>query len=100
MQTAVKNAYDHTESDLVLVPGILALGQAEGNDIQITTSGVSPYHAKIITYFQESYLIDLDSETGTYLNGRRVMKHSLKAGDVIQLGEHCFVVRLPSKWFS
>lgn len=33
------------------------------------------------------YLIDLGSNSGTKLNGRRVLKHALKPGDVIHIGK-------------
>lgn len=98
MQTAL-HLPTETDAELILVPGTLEIGQAEGNDIQLDAQGISQYHAKIVTYFQESYLIDLSSETGTYLNGERIIKHSLKSGDVIQLGNYRFMVKAPSEWF-
>lgn len=100
MQAALQTSFDRAATELSLIPGILEIGQAEGNNIQILGHGVSEYHARIVTYFQESFLIDLSSESGTFLNGRRIIKHSIKAGDIIQLGEHCFVVKAPCDWFA
>ncbi len=100
MQTAVqKKPSNGITSDLVLVPGVLEIGRAGQNHICLDSPSISHYHAKIVTYFHESYLIDLSSEEGTFLNGKRVIKHSLKPGDIIQLGEYSFKVRSPSEWY-
>lgn len=98
MQTALQRQPE-TDSILVLVPGTLEIGRNEANHIHLDSLNVSEYHARIVTYFQESYLIDLSSETGTYLNGERIIKHSLKSGDIIQLGDYRFLVRAPGDWF-
>lgn len=94
MQTAALLQNHHQETELTLMPGILYIGSADDNDLVISGSGVSAYHAKIITYFHQSVLIDLSSQTGTYLNNERVIKHTVKNGDVIQLGEHVFRIRI------
>ena len=96
MQTALlKTPTNLIESELVLVPGTLEIGQAKDNHIRLDGSDISQYHLRIVTYFQESYLIDLNSEGGTFLNGERVIKHSLKPGDTIQLGHYSFKVMAP-----
>ena len=49
---------------------------------------VSGQHAAIITILNDSFLEDLDSTNGTFVNGKLVKKHALKHGDVITIGKH------------
>jgi len=85
---------DYPVTELTLTPGVLHIGQAEDNDMILAETGVSDYHAKLVTYFHQSILIDLSSEGGSYLNGERVIRHTVKNGDMIQLGYHLFKIRI------
>lgn len=98
MQTAVLIPQDEEYTELNLQPGTLDIGRAAGNHIRLDDPTISQYHARIITYFHESFLIDLSSEGGSFLNGERVIKHSLQQGDLIQLGNQHFVVKIPRDW--
>lgn len=71
-----------------LTAGTVSIGRAENNDVQIKDSTVSSHHAKIVTFFNASYIEDLGSTNGTYVNGKRVKKQTLKHGDTISLGTH------------
>lgn len=99
MQTALKQErkVDAT-TKLILLPGILNIGWAADNDLQIGEPGISQYHARVVTYFRESFVIDLGSESGILLNGERVMKHSIRPGDVITLGNHHIILKAPDDW--
>ncbi len=66
----------------------LTIGRKPDNDITIDNLAVSGRHAKILTIFNDSFIEDLDSTNGTYINGERITKHALKNGDVITLGKH------------
>ncbi len=66
----------------------IILGRKPENDIQVDTLAVSGQHAAIITILNDSFLEDLDSTNGTYVNGKLVKKHALKNGDVITIGKH------------
>lgn len=79
-------------TELKLRPGITTIGSAADNDIIISGPDVSAYHAKIVTYFHMALLVDLSSSTGTFLNGHRIIKHSVKKGDTLRLGEHEFLI--------
>jgi S-DNA-T family DNA segregation ATPase FtsK/SpoIIIE len=62
------------------------IGKAESNDIIYTDSMVSGEHARItIGTNGESYITDLKSSNGTYLNGKRIYESPLKKGDVINI---------------
>ncbi len=66
----------------------LTIGRKPDNDIQIDNLAVSGKHALIITILDDSFLEDLGSTNGSYVNGKLVKKHALKDGDVIAIGKH------------
>ena len=66
----------------------LTIGRKPDNDIQIDNLAVSGKHCLIITILDDSFLEDLGSTNGTYVNGKLVKKHALKDGDVIAIGKH------------
>jgi pSer/pThr/pTyr-binding forkhead associated (FHA) protein len=70
----------------VLQHGELRIGRALDNDLAIQNPTVSSYHAKIYTYLTASYIEDLDSTNGTFVDGKRIKKHVLKPGNIIKLG--------------
>ena len=70
-----------------LKPGTVTIGRKPENDLRLEDATVSGHHAKVVTYFQSSYIQDLDSTNGTYVNGRRVRMHTLHAGDMISIGK-------------
>lgn len=74
---------------------LTTLGRSSDNDIRISDRTASAQHAKIITYFNTSYVEDLNSTNGTLLNGKRIHKSILHDGDEIQIGNHLFVVSKP-----
>ncbi len=66
----------------------VTLGRKPENDIQVDNLAVSGKHALIITILDDSFLEDLGSTNGTYVNGKLVKKHALKDGDIIAIGKH------------
>ncbi len=64
------------------------IGRKPENDIQIDNLAVSGKHSMIITILDDSFLEDLGSTNGTYVNGKLVKKHALKDGDVLAIGKH------------
>ncbi|MCP5149337.1 MAG: FHA domain-containing protein [Ectothiorhodospiraceae bacterium] len=64
------------------------IGRKPENDIQVDNLAVSGQHAAIITILNDSFLEDLDSTNGTFVNGKLIKKHALKHGDVITVGKH------------
>ena len=53
-----------------------------------TTQRVSGHHSLIINILNDSFLEDLNSTNGTYVNGKLIKKHALQHGDVITVGHH------------
>ncbi|HLF11468.1 MAG TPA: FHA domain-containing protein, partial [Gammaproteobacteria bacterium] len=58
------------------------------NDIRIDNAAVSGHHSLIINILNDSFLEDLNSTNGTYVNGKLIKKHALQHGDVITVGHH------------
>jgi predicted component of type VI protein secretion system len=64
------------------------IGRKPHNDIQIDNLAISGEHAVIVTILADSFLEDLNSTNGTYVNGQPVKKHFLQNGDTIELGKY------------
>ena len=79
-------------NSISLTAGTVSIGRANNNDIRIKNTTISSYHAKIVTFYNASYIEDLDSTNGTYVNGKRIKKHTLKPGDIISVGALSLVV--------
>lgn len=65
-----------------------SIGRKRHNDVQIDNLAVSGEHALVITILNDSFLEDLDSTNGTFVNGQPVKKHFLQNGDTIELGNY------------
>jgi pSer/pThr/pTyr-binding forkhead associated (FHA) protein len=66
----------------------MTVGRKPDNDVQIDNLAVSGKHALVITILDDSFLEDLGSTNGTYVNGKLIKKHALRDGDVIGIGKH------------
>jgi pSer/pThr/pTyr-binding forkhead associated (FHA) protein len=64
------------------------IGRLADNDIRIDNPAVSGHHSLIINILNYSFLDDLNSTNGTYVNGKLIKKHALQNGDVITVGHH------------
>jgi pSer/pThr/pTyr-binding forkhead associated (FHA) protein len=64
------------------------VGRLPDNDIRIDNSAVSGHHSLIINILNDSFLEDLNSTNGTYVNGKLIKKHALQHGDVVTVGHH------------
>ena len=64
------------------------VGRLPDNDIRIDNAAVSGHHSLIINILNDSFLEDLNSTNGTYVNGKLIKKHALQQGDVITVGHH------------
>ena len=70
------------------MPGRFIVGRTTDNDMQIDSKFVSRHHMQLVTTTDNCYVEDLNSTNGVFLNGKRVRRHKLQAGDVIKLGMH------------
>lgn len=66
----------------------ITIGRKPHNDIQIDNLAISGEHAAIVTILNDSFLEDLASTNGTFVNGQQIQKHFLQNNDVIELGKY------------
>jgi predicted component of type VI protein secretion system len=66
----------------------MTIGRKPHNDIQIDNLAISGEHAVIVTILHDSFLEDLGSTNGTFVNGQPVKKHFLQNGDTVELGKY------------
>src|SRR3979490_1107014 len=64
------------------------VGRLPDNDIRIDNAAVSGHHSLIINILNDSFLEDLNSTNGTYVNGKLIKKHAMQHGDVVTVGHH------------
>lgn len=73
----------------------IVIGRSDGCDVMIADPGISRRHAEIRREGDEWVLLDLGSTNGTEVNGRRINRHRLVAGDRLLLGETVLEFRRP-----
>jgi hypothetical protein len=66
----------------------MTLGRHRHNDIVLAHPAVSGEHAVITTILDDSFLEDLQSTNGTFVNGHRVGKHFLQNKDIIKMAKY------------
>ncbi|NUT33517.1 MAG: ATP-binding cassette domain-containing protein, partial [Hamadaea sp.] len=71
--------------------GTIRIGRDPGNDIVLPDLWVSGKHAEIRRSGGEAHLVDLGSTNGVHLNGKRVPRGVLTAGDRFTVGRHEFL---------
>jgi len=74
--------------DIPLTKERTTIGRKPHNDIQIDNLAISGEHAVVITILNDSFLEDMGSTNGTFVNGQSIKKHFLQNGDTIELGKY------------
>src|SRR5438270_8204277 len=69
-----------------LNPHVTVVGQSPGCDVRLDVKGVSPLHCLLVQTPAGLVLRDLQTETGTHVNGERVSLAPLRDGDVLAVG--------------
>lgn len=64
------------------------IGRLPENDIHLDDKASSSRHAAILTILNDSFIEDLGSTNGTFVNGKVIKKHALADGDVVTIGRH------------
>jgi pimeloyl-ACP methyl ester carboxylesterase len=64
----------------------MTIGRGEGNDIMIPDESVSRHHASIERQGDDYVLREAQSRNGIWLGKQRVEEHTLRDGDVLNLG--------------
>ena len=83
--------------EFLLDSDVFTIGRKSQNDIQIDDISVSGTHARVLVeknFYMENlkdvYIEDDNSTNGTYVNGKKIKKHMLRHGDMVQIGRHEF----------
>lgn len=74
--------------DLRMEKPRLLIGRSDHNDISIGSRFISRHHALLVRHGSSTFLMDLNSTNGTFVNSKRVSNHVLLHNDVITLGHH------------
>ncbi|MFI5118908.1 MAG: FHA domain-containing protein [Thermoanaerobaculia bacterium] len=82
---------DRIAKEFPLKPGVSVLGRLALSDIHLPTPDVSRKHAQVIVGPSGVFVVDLESENGVVVNGRKVDKVQLVDGDVLTLGKQRLV---------
>jgi general secretion pathway protein A len=75
-------------SDLTMQRARLLIGRSEHNDISINSRFISRHHSLLVRHGATTFLMDLNSSNGTFVNSKRVSNHVLVHDDVITIGHH------------
>ena len=62
------------------------IGRDAANHLVLDDDSISPVHARLITKDNKLYLKDNNSQTGSFVNERRVTQKQVTPGDLIRLG--------------
>ena len=74
-----------TEREVEISRTPFSLGRQNDNDLVLPDNRISRCHAHILQKGAEYLIEDASSRHGTFVNGERVVSHSLKPGDQISL---------------
>lgn len=78
---------DHIE----LKQGDMKIGRKPGCDVHLDNLAVSGEHANIFTIGEDSFVQDMSSTNGTFINNKRITKHHLRNGDTVTIGKYSLV---------
>ncbi len=67
---------------------VINIGRRDTNELVIDDLHISREHAQIRSIQENFVIFDLNSKGGTFVNGRKIVQHVLKPGDVISLAGH------------
>jgi len=75
-------------AEVPLRPGRMVIGRTPDNDLQIDSRFVSRHHCQVVSTADLSVIEDLNSTNGIFLAQKKVRRHVLIDGDIIELGTH------------
>src|SRR5277367_2604788 len=71
----------------------LTIGCDADNHVRLREPAVSPHHCAIALQDGHVILSDLDSHTGTFVNGIPIKRRELKSGDEVAVGSSVFLFK-------
>jgi hypothetical protein len=82
---------DEVQDHIEVKQGDMKIGRKPGCDVVLDNLAVSGEHANIFTIGEDSFIQDLNSTNGTFINNKRITKHHLHNGDQVVIGKHTLV---------
>lgn len=67
---------------------VVTIGRGPDNDVVIDAPQISRHHARIIRNNNIVWVEDLDSANGTFIDGRRIRREKLGAGQTLSFGSY------------
>jgi pSer/pThr/pTyr-binding forkhead associated (FHA) protein len=78
----------HPSRDVTLDGLVVKIGRVPSAHLRLDEPSVARMHAVIeARTAAEAFIFDLGSPGGTFVNGQRITKRSIRSGDVIRFGE-------------
>lgn len=71
--------------------GDMKVGRRPGCEVFLDNLSVSGEHANIFTIGEDSFIQDLNSTNGTFINNKKITKHHLRNGDAVVIGKHTLI---------
>jgi ABC-type multidrug transport system ATPase subunit len=87
-----RDAASGSAGNLTMLEGVTRFGRADDNNVVLSGALASAHHAHVHRSGAALDVIDLASARGTYVNGVRVTRARLSAGDRVTMGGSAFVV--------
>lgn len=70
---------------------MVTIGRTPDNVLAIDNPAVSSHHACVFRDGDRFVIEDLDSTNGTFVNEKRVKRHTLQNGDIVLIGKHALM---------
>jgi serine/threonine protein kinase len=80
--------------ELRLVGASTLIGRGTDCDLVLKAADVSKQHCRLVLEPGKAFVEDLDSVNGTHVNGEAIERCELHDGDLLEIAEHAFRVRL------
>ncbi len=77
-----------TQKEFIFNQPRLLIGRSDHNDIAISSRFISRHHLLLVRQGSTTFMMDLNSSNGTFVNSKRVSNHVLMDNDIITVGNH------------
>ncbi len=85
-----------TIRELVLDQSRALIGRSEHNDLYVDSRFISRHHAMFMRHGSVTFLMDLNSTNGTFVNSRKISNHVMMHNDIVKLGNHSIKFEFPA----
>src|SRR5215207_8099250 len=65
---------------------VMLLGRSRATETHLTDPHCSRVHCQIIPEGNQYFVVDFDSASGTFVNGKEIERHKLTSGDLVRIG--------------